>query len=82
MKERNENGKGRNGRRPTCTLERRDVFAALFRVDRALREARLNRQADEFLERVTEFALYDDVVRLARDYVEVEEKQRQSKLVA
>ena len=57
--------------RPICKVGRRDVCAVLFWVDRALRRAGLNRQADEFLKRANAYWSYDDIARLASEYVEL-----------
>ncbi len=54
-----------------CKVRRRDVYAVLFWVDRALRKARLDRQADEFLKRANDYWSYDDITRLASEYVEL-----------
>jgi len=57
--------------RPMCKVGRRDVYAVLFWVDRALRKASLDRQADEFLRRANAYWSYDDITRLASEYVEL-----------
>jgi PAS domain S-box-containing protein len=52
-------------------VTRRDVYDVLFRAERALREARLDKQADEFLERASNCSSYYDMVRVASEYVEL-----------
>jgi hypothetical protein len=59
--------------KPPCKLVgTHDVVDFLILVNRALREAGLNKQADEFLTRATAYSIYEEMVRLAREYVEIE----------
>ena len=57
--------------RPVCTVTRRDVYHVLFSAAQALREARLGKRADEFLERAKICSSYYEMVRLASEYVEL-----------
>jgi hypothetical protein len=62
------------GMKPPCKLVDHggDMVAVLLLVNRVLREAGLNKHADEFLTRATACSTCDEMVRLARDYVEIE----------
>jgi hypothetical protein len=62
------------GMKPRCTLvdDGRGIVAVLLRVNRVLREAGLGKQADEFLTRARACPIYEEMVRLAREYVEIE----------
>jgi PAS domain S-box-containing protein len=52
-------------------VEREDVCDVLFRVDQTLRKLKRYSQADEFMQRATAYSSYEDIVRLASEYVEI-----------
>jgi hypothetical protein len=59
--------------KPPCKLPgTRDVVEFLILVNRTLRDADLNKEAEEFLTRATDHSVYEEMVRLAREYVEIE----------
>ena len=57
--------------RPVCRVEREDVCDVRFRVEQTLRQLKGYSQADEFMERANAYSSYDDIVRLASEYVEL-----------
>lgn len=65
-----------SGSKPQCSLvnRKRDVFALLFLVARTLGQAGLHKQADEFLRRAVAHPTYDELVAIAREFVEIEEE--------
>jgi hypothetical protein len=61
------------GMKPPCKLvDTHDVVEFLILVNRTLREAGLSKQVDEFLTRARACSIYDEMLRLAREYVEIE----------
>ena len=61
--------------KPPCNLtgNARSIFKVVVRVDRALRDIGHTNQAEEFLERAVNCHTYAELVRLAREYVTIEE---------
>lgn len=59
--------------KPECELIGQDgnVFFIIGRVVKTLRRAGLNEQADEFNAKYPDCQSYDEVLRLAMDYVEI-----------
>jgi hypothetical protein len=60
--------------KPKCKLVGEDgnVFAIIGRVSRALKTAGQRTKADEFTKKAFGSGSYDEVLRLAMEYVEVE----------
>jgi hypothetical protein len=60
--------------KPVCQLSGEDgnVFNIIGRVSKALKQAGLREQANEFISRAFSSDSYDAVLRLATEYVEVE----------
>jgi hypothetical protein len=60
--------------KPHCRLvdDRGNGVGVLLLVNRALHEAGLSKQAEEFLKRAAACSTRDQVLRLAREYVAVE----------
>lgn len=62
------------GRKPRCTLTgtNGNVFALLGRASRTLRDNKMNKQANECVDRVLSTARsYDEALRIMMEYVEV-----------
>ena len=49
------------------------IFTVVVRVDRALRDTGHTDQAEEFLERAVNCPTYAELVRLAREHVDIKE---------
>ena len=56
---------------PTCCVESKDIFAVLLGVCWTSREMGLRDQADDFLGGAVVRFSFDDMVRLASEYVEM-----------